>query len=388
MLLLGGAAVSTVGTSLTLLAVAIHVEPAGAGWVAAAMAAELVPMVLLAPWAGRLVDRVRNRELLLATLVVQALAVAVAALVGLRPGAGFVLLGALAVMGAGATVAGPTIAALLPHVTGEAGATRAYGWYSSITSVGFLIGFAAAGLLVEATSVRTALLVDAATFTVLAVAVLALRAQRTPRGHDDISPGSVWLGFTRLRQDRVLLVGVVGTGAAVLATVIVNVAEVFFILDDIGAGPGAYGIVTAFWPAAGILSAWIAGRVLTDRRLFPALAASCVVMGIGLAAAASVVSLVAVGIGWVIGGAAGAVQRVAMNALIRSRTADAERGRVFSAVTAVTQTGNLVGLAAGAGLVGLVGARPSLFLSGALTALAGLVMWLVGRSAVPYSAAS
>lgn len=281
-LLLAGAAVSTVGASLTLLAVMVHLADAGAVWIAAAMAAELVPVVLLAPLAGRLVDRVPNRRLLLASLLVQGAAVLAAALVGLERPA--LLIAALVLLGAGSAVTNPVVAALLPHVTGEAGATRAYGWYSAITQAGFLLGFAVSGVLVEATSVRTAILVDAATYVLMAAAVLALRTERRPSAHDD-AHASVWVGFARLGQDRLLLVGVVGLALAVLATVIVNVAEVFFVLGDIGAGPAAYGLVTALWPAAGIAGGWYAGRLVGDRALFRALALASVVMGVALAAA-------------------------------------------------------------------------------------------------------
>ena len=378
-LLLGGAAVSTIGSSVSILAVMVHLEDAGAVWVAASMAAELVPVVLLAPLAGRLVDRVPNRRLLLGSLLLQAVGLLLAAFVGLRPGLLGVLLVGLAMVGAGLAVTSPTISALLPRVTGEAGATRAYGWYSVITQAGFLVGFAVSGVVVELTSVATALLLDAASFLVMTLAVLALRTERVPEPHDDVVP-SAWLGFVRIRQDALLLVAVSGIAAAILATVIVNVAEVFLILGEIGAGPAAYGVVTAFWPAAGILGGWYAGRLIGDRALFRALAGASVVMGIALAGAGLAPSLVGVAVAWAVGGVAGSVQRVSVNALVRSRTPDAERGRVFAAVAAVFQTGNLTGLAAGAALVGLVGPRNSLFVSGVLTALAGVVMWFVGRS--------
>jgi len=71
-----------------------------------------------------------------------------------------------------------------------------------------------------------------------------------------------------------------------------------------------------------------------------------------------------------------------MTALVRERTADAERGRVFAAIHAVVQAGNLAGLGAGAVVVGLVGARSSLLLAGALTALSGAGTWWLGRGAL------
>ena len=379
MLLLGGAAVSTVGGSLTLLAVLIHLKPAGSAWVAAALAGELVPIVVLAPLVGRLVDRLPNRGLLLGAIVLQGGAVLVAA-TGLAAPA--VVIGALVLLGVGTAVANPTIAALLPHVAGEEGSTRAYGWYSAITQAGFLVGFAVAGILVEATSVRTARLLDAATYAALALAILALRTQRRPGPAESGAWASVWAGFAWIHRDRVLLVCVAGLAPAILATVIVNVAEVYYILDDVGAGPAEYGLVTALWPAAGILGGWYAGRLVGDRALLRALAVATVVMGLGLAAAGAVVSLVAVALGWLLGAAAGAVQRVAVTALTRARTPDAVRGRVFAASSAVFQAGNLVGLALGAGLVEVVGARTTLVLAGAVTAGVGGGVWVAGRSAI------
>lgn len=378
-LLLGGAAVSTIGGSLALLAVMIHLEPAGPGWVAAAWGGELLPIVLLAPFVGRLVDRVRNRELLLAGIGLQALAGLVCAFLGIRPGGEPVIIASLALLGLGTAVVNPVIAALLPRVSGEENATRAYGWFSMISQAGFLAGFAVAGVLVDATSERTALVLASVASVVMAVAVAFIRTQRVPTPDDARSTGSVWLGFGRIGADRMLLVGVAGLGTATLISVLVNVADVFYVLDDIGASPSAYGVVTALWPAAGVLGGWYAGRLIGDRVLARWLAVTTIAVGLALLAAASVVSLVAVGVGWLIGGAANTAQRVCLNALVRSRTRDLERGRVFSAVAGVLQTGNLVGLAAGAGLVAALGARASMAWAGAATVVVGLVMVRLGR---------
>lgn len=342
-LLLSGAAVSTVGSSLALLAVMVHLEPAGPGWIAAAWGAELLPVVLLAPVVGRIVDRVRNRELLLGAIGLQGVALLLCGLLGVQaPGeGGAVIVGSLVLLGVGTALANPVVAALLPRVSGEEHATRAYGWFSMISQAGFLAGFAVAGVLVDATSERTALLVAAGTTVVMAVAVAFVRTQRLPgpgRAHE---AESVWLGFARVRADRVLLVGVAGLGVATLISVLVNVGDVS-------------------------LARWLAGTT--------------VAVGVALLTAASVVSVVAVGIGWLIGGAANTAQRVCLNALVRSRTDDAARGRVFSAVSGVLQAGNVVGLAAGAGVVALVGARASMAWAGAATVVVGAVMFRLGRA--------
>src|SRR5919202_729567 len=99
-LLLGGALVSTAGSSLTVVAVLIHLRPLGSGWVAAAFAAEIAPVVLLAAAA-------------------------------LVPGRQGWLLAALTVVGTGASLVNPTVQALLPGISGEQAATRAFGWWSA-----------------------------------------------------------------------------------------------------------------------------------------------------------------------------------------------------------------------------------------------------------------
>ena len=394
-LLLSGALVSTAGSSLTVVAVLIHLRPLGSGWVAAAFAAEILPVVLLAAPAGALVDRVRNRELLVAALGVQAAAILLAT-TALAPGRQALLLAALAVVGAGTSVANPTIQALLPRISGEDGATRAYGWWSAVTQGGFLAGAAVAGVLVELAGVRGALVVDGLSYLVLAAATAFVRTQRHPareaaeaaEAGAEAGPdtGSVWRGLAVLRRDPVLRVGVAGLALVILASIVVNVAEVFYVLGDLGASPAVYGLVTACWPLAGVPAGILAGRLDGERALLAGLAAAGVAMGLALVLAGAVVLLGALVAAWLVGGAANAVQNVSLRALVRARVPDAERGRVSAAVAAVLQATNLGGLAAGGVVVALVGARAGLAGAGVLTVLAGAGTWLLARPALRDSA--
>ncbi len=385
-LLLGGGLVSIAGSALTAVAVLIHLRPLGSGWVAAAFAAEIAPVVLLAAPAGALVDRVRNRELLVVALAVQAGAVLLAT-AALTPGRQAWLLVALAVAGAGMSVANPTVQALLPRISGEERATRAYGWWSAVSQGGFLAGAALAGVLVEAAGVRGALLADGLSFLVLAAAVALIRTQRNPAAEAVLAgagrpKGSVWTGLSILRSDRVLRVGVAGLGLVILASIVVNVAEVFYVLGDLGASPAVYGFVTACWPLAGVPAGILAGRLDGERALLAALSLAGVAMGLALMLTGAVVLLAALVAAWLLGGAANAVQNVCIRALVRIRVPDAERGRAFAAVAAVLQALNLAGLAAAGVVVALVGARAGLAGAGVLTVLAGAGTWLLARPAL------
>jgi MFS family permease len=371
---------------LTVVAVLIHLRPLGSGWVAAAFAAEIAPVVLLAAPAGALVDRVRNRELLVVALAVQAAAVLLAT-AALVPGRQGWLLAALAVVGAGASLVNPTVQALLPRISGEQGATRAFGWWSAVSQGGFLAGAAVAGVLVEVAGVRGALLADGLSYLVLAAAVALVRTQRHPAREAVLSgaarpPGSVWAGMTVLRRDPVLRVGVAGLGLVILASIVVNVAEVFYVLGDLHASPATYGVITACWPLAGVPAGILAGRLDGERALLAGLAVAGVAMGLALVLTGAVVLLAALVVAWLVGGAANAVQNVCVRALVRARVPDAERGRVSAAVAAVLQTLNLAGLAAAGAVVGLVGARVGLAGAGVLTVAAGAGTWLLARPAL------
>src|SRR5579884_950671 len=72
-LLASGQAVSAAGDSAALIALLLRLRPSGSGWVAALLAAELVPFVLMAPVRGRLVARFETRRVLLVGLAGQAL---------------------------------------------------------------------------------------------------------------------------------------------------------------------------------------------------------------------------------------------------------------------------------------------------------------------------
>ena len=64
-----GQMVSVAGDSAALVALLLRMRPHGSGWVAALLAAELVPFILCAPVSGRMVDQVETRRVLLVALM-------------------------------------------------------------------------------------------------------------------------------------------------------------------------------------------------------------------------------------------------------------------------------------------------------------------------------
>jgi MFS family permease len=365
--------VSGTGSGFTLVAVALQLRPYGAGWVAAGLLAEAAPLVAVSAYAGQLVDRLPNRGLLAAALGGQGLAMALVAVAGLGPGRPWPLLAGLAAVGAGSAVVDPTVAALLPRISGEAGATRGYGWYAAVAHAAALAGLVLGGPVFAAAGIRLALLLDAASYLAMAAATLLLRVRRRPAGPVRAA-GWRWTGYRLLRRDPPVRTAVLGFAAVVLVVVTVNVDAVFFLVDDIGGGPVAYGLVTACWPVAGIGGGWLAGRLRTDRALLRRQAAATGAMGLALLAAGWSATLPVVVPAWLVGGAANGSLRVCVLGLVRSRCPDAERGRALAAATSVLQSASLLGLLAAGVLARAADAATVITATGAATTLLGLTL--------------
>src|SRR4051812_7425845 len=125
-LLSGAVLLSAAGDLLLVVVLALRVHDlTGSGLAVAALFASLMaPIVVLAPLAGRLVDRVETRRLLLLVSLVQAVvAFGLVFTTGLAP-----ILALTALLGAGAALAGPAEAALVPVTVGAERLAKANGW--------------------------------------------------------------------------------------------------------------------------------------------------------------------------------------------------------------------------------------------------------------------
>jgi MFS family permease len=382
-------ALSSFGDYLALLALTIRVhDSTGSGWaVSALLLTGLLPLVVFAPLAGLLVDRVETVRVLAIAAVGQAVvAMGLAASDELVP---TLVLSFL--LGIGFAVTQPALFALVPKVAGGNQTTQANAYLEVARWGGATIGPLAGGTLTAAIGSSGALMIDAGTFLVVAAAALALRARRPPVPAAEAEVGGPKLreareGFAFLLRDHLLGMVVLVIAAMVLFAAIDNVAEVFFAKRVLGAGDAGYGALVAAWTLGMVVAATLIARRVPVMRLAASVLLAAVVGGSAVTIAAAIPSLPLAVSMWFIGGGANGMENVGLRSLIHHRVPERIQGRVFAAYYAVVNGASIGATVLGGALVALAGARGSLLTAGigGLTAgLIGLLWYLRLRSREP-----
>src|SRR5918999_342684 len=375
-LILVGVALSALGDYLALLALTLEVyDTTGSGWaVSGLLLTGLAPQVLFAPLAGWLVDRRETVRVLVMVALLQA--ATAAALAFVSPLAAIYALSLL--LGIGVAVATPGLMALVPKVSGEDRVTEANAYLSASRWGGAALGPVLGGVLSGAIGTEGALLADAGSFLLIAVAIGLLQVRRPPEPAVEGAPKErARDGFTVIWRDRLLRLATSVIAATVLFAVIDNVAEVFYATEDLGAGDIGYGLLVGSWTIGMVAGSTLIGRRLPAAGLAWAMLAAGAGGGTAVVLAAAVPVLPVAILSFVAGGVANGVVVVAYQSLIPRRVEDRLRGRAFAAFYGIVNAAQVSAMALGGGLVELLGGRGSLAIAGGGAALASAIGLLI-----------
>ncbi len=371
-LLVAASGLSSFGDELAIIALALRVEALTNSSLAVAglFIAGALPMVLLAPVAGLVVDRtetVRTLRLVSAVQAVVALALAITTTFS-------VILLLAFILGALAAVANPAVFALVPVVTPEDALTKTNANMETARYAGAMLGPVTAGLLVAGPGVPVAMIVNAITFVGIAVAAMLFHATRPPlEVHEGAARGEARAGFAHIARDRLLLLAFVVIGVMIVFAASDNVAEVFFAKDVLGAPALGYAILATVWIAGMVVGAFVLARRLSPGRLVPGMLVAALTGGAAVVAAALIGRLVPAALLFFVGGMSNGVENVSMRSLIHHRTPEAIQGRVFAAYGGLASATQIVATLLGGVLVGVIGARQALVIGGAGTAAVAIV---------------
>ncbi len=266
--LLAGLAVSQIGDWLYNLALVtlVYERTHSAMWAGIAAAARVVPIVVLGPLGGVIADRFDRRRVMVASDVIR-LGLMVMLAVVATTSLPIVIIPLIA---AAATLAGspylPCAAAVTPLLVSDADLPGANAARSAVASLGIIIGPAIGGLLLLLGSPWLAFAVNAVTFGLSALAVVAIPAnpgfrpagsRERPAGlRRDLADGAAVL---RAHPQVLRLIG-----ADIMCSLVYGMQTVLLIGVASRAGLGLHGYGYLF---AGIGAGALAGTALASRAL-------------------------------------------------------------------------------------------------------------------------
>ena len=354
-LLMIGQTLSMFGDTAMLLTLGMWAKDlSGSNAVAGSVFVALGLPTLLAPLGGLIIDRFRRRQVMIVVDLVTAVALLALLFVHERSDL-WIIYAVAAIYGASLVTFQSARSALLHTMLREEELGQANGSLSTVRESLRLIGPAAgAGLYAWLGGQSTALL-DAATFVISAVALLAMRG---PEAKPRPTPGEPFTaqlssGLRHIRSTPILRVAVICVVTAMLA---LGLAEsVFFAVVD----QGLHKPVTflgVLQSAMGVGA--IAGGVLITMFIARTGEKRPVAVGLALVAVGSALSMVPNA--WVVAlammciGAGLPITVVCITTLLQRHTPAAIQGRVFTTFETLTGIPQVASIGAGAALVGFV----------------------------------
>jgi MFS family permease len=372
---------SSFGTYLAaiVLTVDVYDRTQSGVWVAALLIADFLPIVVIGLVFGPLIDRLSRRGLMVVSDFARFGVFAALPFVD-GPAA---IVGLAAIAGIATGFFRPAVFAGLPNLVPDEELTNANSLLQTVETIAWMIGPIVGGLMLTTWSPSVPYVVNAVTFLVSAVLVAfiperKLRSEESlTRGHwRDVADG-IRLVLTSAPLRTVLIVwNVVLVGSAAI-----NVAEVVFAKETLGAGNIGFGTLIAASGVGLAIGSFLAAPALGKVGLRHHYVAALALMGIGWGGAALSPSIW-VAVPLVVVGAAGNGAAIISNQILVQRGApDRYRGRALATIMSTNYAILGVSMASAGVLTDAYGARRVwigagiVYFVGAVVAL-GVTRWL------------
>jgi MFS family permease len=375
--------ISQWGDTFNFVALALLIyDLTGSGLgVSGVVVAEILPVLLLAPLAGALVDRwPRVRVMVGADLLRLLLMVVLAVWHDSAAGVYLVAFG----MSVGAVFFNPAAGSVLPALVRRDALVAANSgiWTAAVLSQVVLAPLA--GLTVTGFGYGVAFAVNAASY---AASALALRHLQVPGAPEHTKRRRLWVeareGVAVLVRHRLLRALAVGQVLAALSAGATSALLVVLAEEHLGVAGGGYGLLIGAIGVGAALGPLVMLRLIRNpaRPLF--VFAPFGLRGIVDLVLAAVTSLPLAAAALVVYGVGTSTGAVTFNSMLQRETPDRVRGRVFASMDVLWQGGRLVSLGLGGLLADLYGIVVVYYVGGALllaAAAAGLTATSTPRS--------
>jgi MFS family permease len=348
---------SSIGTYLAAIALTLDIKARteSGTWVAALLIAEFLPIVVFGLLLGPLVDRLSRRRLMIAADLARF--GVFAALPFVDSAAAIVALAAVA--GTATGFFRPAASAGLPNLVPDDELANANSLVQTVENAAWMIGPVLGGVMVAVWSPSVAYAVNAVTFLVSA-ALVARIAQSKLQSEESLTSGhwrDVADGVRLVLRARPLRAVLVVWNVVLLGSAAINVAEVFFVQDELDAGDVGFGVIVGASGVGLVIGSFLAAPALEKVGLRRHYVGSIALMGLGWGGAAFT-NWIWVAVPLVIAGAIGNGAAVICNQLLVQRgVPDRFRGRAFATIMSSTFAVFGLGMAVAGVLVNEYGSR-------------------------------
>jgi len=373
-----GQLLSAFGDTLHYIALVILVyQITGLGLAVAGLAAaEIVPVLLLGPVAGVVIDRFSRKSVLIGADLFRAMLV----LSLLYPQGVWHLYLVAAGLAAGAAFFNPTVQAVIPALTSEDQRLAANSVAWSTGRLVQILASAFAGGLIALIGTDAAFTVNAATFAVSAGLIARLRI---PGHAGSLGPGTKRglgsyfgdsrAGLSYALKDRFVSRLLVVQALASFATGATGAMLIVLSERHLGLPASGFAWLICAIGAGALLGPLIPNTLARDYHDARWLFVPYVIRGVGDVLIAVFTPLPAALLILFVYGLNTSTGIVVFNSTVQEATPDRVRGRVFSLLDVTWNAMRLLSLGLGGLLVDAVGIRPVFWMGGLLLALAGLL---------------
>ncbi|MGX5654598.1 MFS transporter [Geodermatophilus nigrescens] len=339
---------------------------------------EILPVLLLAPFAGTLVDRLPRVQVMMAADLLRAALAVSLIFIGDDAVAVYAVAFGLSL---GAVFFNPAASSSLPALVADRELIAANSgiWTAAVLSQIALAPVA--GLLYAAAGAGPAFGINAASFLLSAAILAGLQLPKIPdttRRQGFFTDAAA--GLRLLATDRLLRALGIGQLLAALSAGATSALLVVLAREHLGLAPSGYGQLLGAIGVGAVLGPLVLTRLVSDPRrptfvFGPYLLRGAVDLALATFTALPValIALAAYGLGTSTGA-------VTFNSLLQASTAAETRGRVFALFDVFWQLGRLVSLLVGGLLAAALGIEAVYYLGGALLMMAAAVGWLSLRA--------
>lgn len=305
-----------------------------------------IPAMLLAPFAGAIVDRYDPRKIWVASLAVQSLCIGIAA----SQDDFWSRLMLLAVSNVINILSSSAAFALLPALIGPIRIERANSLMAVGSSLAYLIGPALSAWLFNKVGASRMLSVNAVTTAILAATAvfLMLRADRPDSKADGSWNlfGGVSEGWAAIRSSPVVTATLPLLILIMISTSIEAVAGVFW-LREISGSDALYGLVLSCWAAGSLIGAYVAGTKRLAPRTMLLIVGGGLCMALAILTEGLVPIAIVIGVAFAIGGLGNGTHNVGVRNLIFQQIPQAHIGSAWAYYRMLTSASVTVGYVVG-----------------------------------------